>query len=247
MRFMLLVVVLASYAIASSQQSPVDFYDPRIRGGSQLNKSGSGGEPLNVIISGRSTAKVLTPSGFLNYARAIGMSKECLGLHKGDRQPANLGDGHGWIDEREVLRQHFYIPILGTCLESLMGGNHLRTYRQDGPDANSGALFLAVSQERDLSYHHGIIPDGYNIGRDRFVNTAVGKRSYLGTTYETTVQDVIGLLGQGSEGVNHGIPQDGIVKLLTVTIRKQCFLFYVVQAMHLLHFHQWLPFQLLCP
>ncbi|GLB37420.1 hypothetical protein LshimejAT787_0404710 [Lyophyllum shimeji] len=165
MRFVSLIILLAASAITSSQCQRVDFYDPRTRGGALLNKSGSGGEPLNVIISGGSTPGVLTSTGFLDYARAVGMSRECLGLHKGDKQPANLGDGNGWVDEREVLRQHYHIPILGTCLETLVGGNHLRTYRQDGPDANSGALFLAVSQEEDLSEHHDIIPNGYNIGR----------------------------------------------------------------------------------
>ncbi|KAG5342667.1 hypothetical protein C0989_010635 [Termitomyces sp. Mn162] len=143
----------------------VDYYDPRIRGGSFLNRSGSGGEPLNVIISGRSSPEVLTSSGFLNFARACGMSNECLGLHMGVPEPANLGDGKGWVAEREVLRQHYQLPFLGTCIESLIGGNHFRVYPQDGPDANSGALFLAVSQEEDATQNHNIVPDGYNVGR----------------------------------------------------------------------------------
>lgn len=158
----------------------VDFYDPREKGGSLLNKSAGLGEPLNVIISGLSSPEVLTQKGFLNFMRAAGLyvssmnqflssqftsdhrSKECFGLHNGGKQQANLGDGHGDVDEREVLREHYSIPIFGTCLESLIGGNHLRllssrtvssthpltstvyrTFRQDGPDANSGALFLA--------------------------------------------------------------------------------------------------------
>ncbi|KAF6761248.1 hypothetical protein DFP72DRAFT_988020 [Ephemerocybe angulata] len=203
----------------------VDYFDPRKGGGSLLNQSGGPGlgEPLNVIISGKSSSGVLTASGFLNYVRAVGYSVECFGQHQGARQPANLGDGNGPRDEREVLREHFGIPGLGTCLESLVGGNHLRTYRQDGPSANSGALFLAVSQEKDLTDHHDIVPDGYNIGRDRFVNAAVGKKRFLWTEYTTTVQDVPGLLTLGSEGVNHGISQDGIVKLLTVTSKFKLF------------------------
>lgn len=68
---------------------------------------------------------------------------ECLGLHDGDPQLSNLGDGNGPKGEREVLREHYSLPIIGTCLESLIGGNHLRTYVQNGPEANSGALFLA--------------------------------------------------------------------------------------------------------
>lgn len=219
-----LVFVVVGVSAAPTLDTPpqrrdaVDFYDPRKGGGSQLDESAGLGEPLNVIISGKSSPEVLTPEGFLNYARAIGFSKECFGVHSGGKQRANLGDGHGWVDEREVLREHFNIPILGTCLESLIGGNHLRTFRQDGPDANSGALFLAVSQEFDLQGKHAIVPNGYNIGRDDFVNKAVGKKRFLLKTYQTTVQDITGLLPAGSEGINHGIAQDGIVKLLTVKV-----------------------------
>ncbi|KAF9462426.1 hypothetical protein BDZ94DRAFT_728028 [Collybia nuda] len=223
MRFSTFAVVLILGAISAPAtgvtKRGVDFYDPRDRGGSQLNHSADAGEPLNVIISGLSSPEVLTPAGFLNYARAIGLSRECFGQHSGGKQQANLGDGHGWVDEREVLREHFNVPVLGTCFESLLGGNHLRTFRQDGPDANSGALFLAVSQEEDLSKHHMIVPDGYNIGRDRLVASAVGTKKFLTKTYETTVRDITGLLQPGSEGVNHGISQDGIVKLLTVTVK----------------------------
>jgi hypothetical protein len=30
-----------------------------------------------------------------------------------------------------------------TCIESIVGGNHFRVFRQNGPTANTGALFLA--------------------------------------------------------------------------------------------------------
>lgn len=187
-----------------------------------LNQSGGPGlgEPLNVIISGKSSPDVLTKDGFLNYVRAVGYSMECFGQHQGARQPANLGDGNGAKDEREVLREHFNIPVLGTCLQSLTGGNHMRTYPQNGPNANSGALFLAVSQEKDLADHHAIVPNGYNIGRDKFASEAVGEKK-LGfpffRKYTTTVQDITGLMPAGANGINHGIATDGIVKLLTVT------------------------------
>jgi len=194
----------------------VDYYNPTKNGGSMLDSSAGLGEPLNVIISGKSSPEVLTKDGFLNYVRAVGYSQECLGLHSGTKQKANLGDGHNWVDEREVLREHFGLPVVGTCLESLIGGNHLRTFRQDGPNANSGALFLAVSHEEDLSESHNIVPNGYNIGRDEFVNSAKGTKTFLLKKYTTTVQDITGLLQPGSQGVNHGISQDGVVKLLTV-------------------------------
>jgi hypothetical protein len=68
---------------------------------------------------------------------------ECLGAHLGDPQSANLGDGHGWVNQTLELRQDYGNPDVGTCWESLVGGNHLRLFRQNGPSANSGALFLA--------------------------------------------------------------------------------------------------------
>ena len=51
---------------------------------------------------------------------------------------------------------------------------------------------------------HQIVPNGYNLGRDKFVSEAVGKKKFLFREYTTTVQDVTGLLEAGSLGVNHG-------------------------------------------
>jgi hypothetical protein len=45
-------------------------------------------------------------------------------------------------------------------------GNHFRWWQQIGPDANSGAYFLAVSNEANLARHHEIVVNGYNTGRD---------------------------------------------------------------------------------
>ena len=97
-----------------------------------------------------------------------------------------------------------------------------RVYRQNGPSANSGALFLASSKEMNLLKHHTIVPDGYNINRwvdvswlrqvfteprpvsDAIASAAIGKTSYKGVTYFTRVRDVMGLLEPGVKGVNHG-------------------------------------------
>ncbi|KAJ7915863.1 hypothetical protein B0H13DRAFT_385396 [Mycena leptocephala] len=168
------------------------------------NASRHGGEPLNVIISRRSTPSVLTDAGFLGYAGALGFADECLGFHIGDRQPANLGDGHGWVDEGMVLREDFGSAAIGTCWESVVGGNHLRMYRQNGPAANSGALFLAVSHERNFLTHHTISPDGYNLGRDLLVARATTTRTvFKGVRYATSVRRLEGLLGVGKGGINH--------------------------------------------
>ncbi|KAJ7918496.1 hypothetical protein B0H13DRAFT_1607270 [Mycena leptocephala] len=215
----LLFLTSALVLSVSSAPSQLEFYDPRILGGSMFDNAGSGGgEPLNVIISGHSTPSVLTNAGFLGFAGAIGFATECFGFHLGDPQSANLGDGNGWVNQTMELRQDFGSAALGTCWESVVGGNHLRLYRQDGNDAKSGALFLAVSQEEDAIKHHTISHNGYNIGRDLLVQRATGKTSFKGIKYTTTARSISGLVTPGSVGVNHGIATDGVVVLLTVTV-----------------------------
>jgi len=181
-------------------------------GGSDL------GEPLNVIISGLSSPAVLTDAGFLNFARAIDFSTECLGIHLGGPQSANLGDGNGYVNQTVELREDFGDSDLGTCLESLIGGNHLRVFRQNGSEADSGALFLAVSKEENAAEDHNIVTNGYDIGRDALAASAVGSTSFDGVSYSTTAQNMTGLLPAGTAGVNHDIPTDGITTVLTVTI-----------------------------
>ena len=66
-------------------------------------------------------------------------SEECFGIHLGDPFPANLGDGRGPVNQTTELRQDFGHSTVGTCLESLIGGNHFRVYFQQ----TSGAAFLA--------------------------------------------------------------------------------------------------------
>ncbi|KAI0063767.1 hypothetical protein BV25DRAFT_1801513 [Artomyces pyxidatus] len=197
----------------------VPFFSPLVGGGSELDNAGVGvGEPLNVIISGLSSPAVLTDDGVLNFARSIGFSEECLDIHLGAPQSANLGDGNGFVNQTIELRQDFGDASLGTCLESLIGGNHFRVFRQNGSLADSGALFLAVSKEENVAEGHTIVPDGYNIGRDEFVSAAAAGSSFNGVSYSTAAENITGLLAPGSAGVNHGIATDGIVTLLTVTI-----------------------------
>ena len=68
-------------------------------------------------------------------------STECLGIHLGDPQTANLGDGNGNVAQTMELREN--LQFGGTCGESLNGGNHLRMFRQNGTNHNTSALFLA--------------------------------------------------------------------------------------------------------
>ncbi|KAF8573540.1 hypothetical protein K439DRAFT_1642923 [Ramaria rubella] len=195
------------------------FFSPADGGGSMLDSSAGLGEPLNVIISGLSSPAVLTDDGVLNWAKSIGFSTECLGIHIGTPQTANLGDGNGAQNEIKVIRQDFGNAELGTCLESAVGGDHFRYWRQNGPSANSGALFLAVSHEENASTNHDIEPDGYDKGRDELVAAATGTTTFGGVTYSTTSESITGLLPVGSAGINHGIAIDGVVQLLTITIQ----------------------------
>jgi len=198
------------------------YFDPRPGGGSLLDHdSGSGlGEPLNVIISGLSSPWVLADGGFVHFANGLGFGKECFGAHLGAPQTANLGDGNGWVNQTIELRNDYGNPDIGTCWESLVGGNHLRYWRQNGPKAHSNALFLAVSEEENVREGHTIAKNGYDGGRDALVKSALKLKKYRGVKYNTVAQNIPGLIPPGSSGINHGIPTDGVVVLLTVTIEK---------------------------
>ncbi|KAI0371141.1 hypothetical protein BV20DRAFT_965813 [Pilatotrama ljubarskyi] len=152
----------AALAIASHKRATA-FFNPAEGGGSMFIDAGNGlGEPLNVIISGLSSPQVLNEDGIVNYARAIGFSTECFGIHLGNPFAANLGDGHGPVNQTIELRQDFGDSSVGTCLESLIGGNHFRVYFQNGPSANSGAAFLGCVAPAPLA-HTALGSDGTSI------------------------------------------------------------------------------------
>jgi len=193
----------------------VPWIDPRINGGRFLDyTTPKYGEPLNVIISALSDPFVLTDDGLHYYAKSIGFSEECLGVHIGNVHDADLGDGDGRKPEQFLARQ-YYFPIWGTCWESVIGGNHFRAWKQNGTQANSGAWFLGVSKEEHSGKHHDIVPNGYNIGRDWLVSRAVAGSRWNGRAWRADVE-WRELLKPGKEGVNHGIEQDGRVAILTV-------------------------------
>jgi len=206
------------------------------------------GEPLNVIISGLSDPIVLVNAqvngGLLNYYLSIGFANECLGQHEGAPQTANLGDGNGVRNETAVMRWDYGDPSLGTCKETIEGGNHFRYWTQDGPSGNSGAIFMAVSYEQPLQDGHNIVVDGFNLGRDWLVGNAtqqtfpsnlsagmqfIGTSSSAGYTYKTAATLVSGLLANTSIGVNHNTTVginganaiDGLVAVLNVSISQR--------------------------
>ncbi|KAF8258143.1 hypothetical protein EI94DRAFT_1755467 [Lactarius quietus] len=205
----------------------VPFVNPNLHGGSLLDRAPNTGtpllgEPLNVIISGLSSPEVLTNAGFKKFANMLGFGIECFGAHLGDPQTANLGDGHGWVNQTIELRQDYGNADIGSCLESLLGGNHFRLFRQDGPFAIRARCSLrAVSEEENLHDHHTILRTVIILaGDDKLVSDAVGVKKYKGVTYQTEVLRLTGLLPPGSDGVNHRIPTDGVTALLTIKIIK---------------------------
>ncbi|KAI0789660.1 hypothetical protein C8Q75DRAFT_146840 [Abortiporus biennis] len=187
------------------------------------------GEPLNVIISANSDSQVLVDQeidgGLRNYFLSFGFSAECLGQHSGDAQGANLGDGLGLRNETAVIRWDYGDSQLGSCKETVEGGNHFRYWVQDGPSANSSAIFMATSYEKPIKQFHDIVVNGYNLGRvvyrDWLVGNATNMSSIIDTssltntttftgqttfanfTYQTEAAYTSGLLSATSDGVNH--------------------------------------------
>ncbi|PWN50889.1 hypothetical protein IE53DRAFT_386777 [Violaceomyces palustris] len=195
--------------------------DPRIHSGSMLDLVGNGlREPINVIISGKSDPTILTDQGLKDYVRTIGFSFECLNLHMGGLQRADLGDGKGWRPEMFEYRETQWPGApgrwVGACWESLYGGNHFRVWKQNGTLANTGAWFLAVSKEKNLKYHHTIDKNGYNIGRDLLVEAAERGGVWKNWKWKATTEWIEGLLEAGKDGINHNISQDGRTAILTV-------------------------------
>ena len=122
-------------------------------------------------------------------------------MHYGHIHDADLGDGLGRKQEHVLARQ-LYFPIGGTCWESVRGGHHFRAWRQNGTIANSGAWFIGASKEKDSSKNHQIDEDGYDLGRDWFVERAVAGTHWQGTWYTSTVEWRTGLISHGKKGAS---------------------------------------------
>jgi hypothetical protein len=92
-----------------------------------------------------------------------------------------------------------------------------------------------ASKEYDSSKRHKIVPNGYNLGRDWLVDRAVKGGRWKGMWWKAEVEWRTDLIDSGkkgqlffyflddafqqpkSPGVNHGIPQDGRIAVLTVS------------------------------
>ncbi|KAJ7445803.1 hypothetical protein B0H11DRAFT_1930470 [Mycena galericulata] len=222
-------LVLAAASLSSVASQTVQYYDPTLTGGSMLTFQD---EPINIIVSALSSPDALTDRGILNYGAALGYGDDCLGIHLGGPQAANLGDGNGWVNQTQMEREDYGSYAIGTCLvfpdsllnerkETLIGGNHYRVFRQNGSLANSGALFMAASREQPIVDSHDIVPNGYNIGRDQVVEAATaGVVSFSGVEYTTTAGTAFDIFQQEYLlTVSHRIyiSIDGMTAILTVT------------------------------
>ncbi|GAA5869751.1 hypothetical protein JCM3774_003839 [Rhodotorula dairenensis] len=206
------------------------YYNPTSNGGQWLTAARNTyppglGEPINVVISADSDGVLMFDEGFFDYSQSLHFSGECLGQTGGLRQSANLGDGNGMHNQTTLLRENFGDPAFGTCLETFNGGYHYRVWRQNGTQANSGAWFLAASEEYNLTLQHDITPNGYDVGRDEVVRRAIvsgGTKSPLtNRTFETTVRNASGpgyYANVSTSEINHGVGTDGIVAILTVKV-----------------------------
>lgn len=81
--------------------------------------------------------------------RSVGFSTECFGIHIGNPQTANTGDGRGWTDEIAVMRYDYGDSGLGTCLESLTGA-WLPLLSPNGDD-----LFASSPQQGGIIFASG--------------------------------------------------------------------------------------------
>ncbi|KAF8876204.1 hypothetical protein CPB84DRAFT_1689262 [Gymnopilus junonius] len=243
-----------SSSSSSRSVPPAGYYVPEDSGGSMLtsvpNTFPEGQrEPINIILSGNSDEQVLQDQqkdgGLRNYFMSIGFSGECLGQHSGSDQEANLGDGNGSLNETAVIRWDYGDPQLGTCQETIQGGNHFRYWIQNGPSGNSGAIFMALSYELPISLQHDIIPNGYNLARDWLIGnithstiptanltngtTYSGNTAFANFTYHTDILYLSGLLPDTNIGINHNLTvggpgvnaSDGLVAILDVKVTEQ--------------------------
>lgn len=176
-------------------------------------------EPLNIIISATSDKYVLSKQGFEEYARALNFEPDTFAGNSKEngKQKANLGDGNGYVDQAGLMRQK---PAMA---EVINGGNHFRYWFQNGSKANTGAIFIAASVEKSLKENHDIVSNGYDMGRDQFVENSTSQTHSLnGRSFRTMKLkfDKSLLKGMSKNDLNHNIGTDGTVVVLEVDVGK---------------------------
>ncbi|WFD43204.1 hypothetical protein MPSI1_001859 [Malassezia psittaci] len=196
------------------------------------------GEPLNLIISSESSPDMLQPEGFLVWATALGFGVSCLGQGNSEGfMYANLGTENPNVRQGSlsgnngVMRWNYGLPEIGTCRETIQGGNHFRWFTQHTRQAGT-AIFIASSIELGLDSAHSVSSNGYNLGRDSIVELATDKNGieWEGNKFNASVKWVEAgrLLNATSENINHpevaptnGTAIDGRVAVLYVNTIKR--------------------------
>ncbi|KAG8736833.1 hypothetical protein FRC10_008805 [Ceratobasidium sp. 414] len=202
------------------------FEDPRASGGSWLTSGyltfpAGLGEPLNIILSAKSDSAVLVDQedkgGLRNYFLSMDFSGECLGQHLGSDQQANLGDGKGAVNETAVMRFNFQDAYVGTCRETVEGGNHFRYWVQK----STGAVFMAASVELPIEQGHDIVRNGYNLGRDWIVGNLTGGVSIVSFNFppdippSVAVPDSVQQYSSSSVAATNTVPPTSFVPNIT--------------------------------
>lgn len=132
----------------------------------------------------------------------------------------DITSGHG---NRTVLWQTAGRGLLGMCKFIPPSSDHRFN------------MNCSASKEYDSSKRHKIVPNGYNLGRDWLVDRAVEGGRWKGMWWKAEVEWRTDLIDSGKKGqlffifslkhphqqpkslgVNHGIPQDGRIAVLTV-------------------------------
>jgi len=199
--------------------------DPRANGGTLLTSGfltypAGLGEPLNLILSAKSDKDVLVDredkGGLRNFFLSVDFSGECLGQHLGTDQQANLGDGRGAVNETAVMRYNFGDAYVGTCRETVEGGNHFRYWVQK----STGAVFMAASVELPIELGHDIVRNGYNLGRDWIVGNLTSQRiSALNFPSDTpgspAIPDSVKSLSSASVAATNTVPPTSFVPNIT--------------------------------
>ena len=67
-----------------------------------------------------------TPPALTADGDLVPSTTECLGIHSGAPFTASLGDGNTPQPQIAELRESFGNAMFGSCIEQLLGGNHLR-------------------------------------------------------------------------------------------------------------------------
>ncbi|KAG7445563.1 uncharacterized protein BT62DRAFT_969236 [Guyanagaster necrorhizus] len=254
---LLLSLYLASFILSkeiSERGVPsAGYYNPADSGGSMLTvvpQTHPDGqrEPVNAIISGNSDQAVLAQQsmdrGLMNYFPAVAISATGTNQHTSNSQQVDSGDSNE--NETAVMQYNYGDPALGSCTESFKRDDHFQYWVQNSSEADSGAIFLAISYKTSSSDQHNIIENRYNLGCNYVLGSSntskiptlslTGSTSFSGSlssqgyTYKTDIIYVMGLLPNTSIGINYNQSvsndsavntADGLITVFNVSITER--------------------------